>query len=302
VTTLQTVLVAVFGVLIMSAIGSFMCVIIDRLPKYLDEPNEYHEHWDTNSWSDVLGGNSRCSSCGAPVRPRDNIPVLSWLLLRGRCRNPECAERIPSFHPLVELAVPAFSAAIVWANGWSWWLLPWLALVPVGIAIAVIDWRTLMVPTRLVWPSFAIVVVLSAVAALAEGDPAALLGGLVGIAVLAGPLFVLWWIQPTGIGFGDVRLTVLLGWTIGSAAMAVGGPWVSSLFIALIAMVVASALGIVAGLATLGRPLPSTLQYLQDQGAKRTPFRKRPVPFGPPLVVSALLALIVVQPFVEPFI
>ncbi len=301
-TTAQTVLVAVFGVLAMSAIGSFMCVIIDRLPKYLDEPNEYNERWDTNSWSHVLGGNSRCSSCGAPVRARDNIPVLSWLLLRGRCRNPECAERIPSFHPLVELAVPAFSAAIVVANGWSWWLLPWVALVPVGVAIAVIDWRTLMVPTRLVWPSFALIVVLSVVAALAEGAPGALLGGLVGIAVLSGPLFILWWIQPAGIGFGDVRLTVLLGWTVGSAAMAVGGPWTSALFIALITMVVASFIGLIAGVATLGRPLPSTLGYLQDQGSKRTPFRKRPVPFGPPLVVAALLALIVVQPFVEPFV
>lgn len=299
-TTLQTVLVAVFGILVMSAVGSFVCVIIDRLPKYLDEPNEYNERWDTHPWSYVLGGNSRCSSCGAPVRPRDNVPVLSWILLRGRCHA--CDARIPAFHPFVEIAVPAFSAAIVVANGWSWWLLPWVAVVPVGVAIAVIDWRTLMVPTRLVWPSCGLVVVLSVVAALAEGDPGALLGGLIGVAVLSGPLFVLWWIQPTGIGFGDVRLTVLLGWTVGSAAMAVGGPWTSALFIALITMVVASFIGLIAGVATLGRPLPSTLQYLQDQGNKRTPFRKRPVPFGPPLVVAALLALVVVEPFVEPFI
>lgn len=301
-TTAQTVVVAVFGVIVMAAVGSFMCVIIDRLPKYLDEPNEYHERWETNSWPHVLGGHSRCSSCGEPVRARDNIPVLSWLLLRGRCRNPDCGERIPAFHPVVELAVPAFSAAIVVANGWNWALLPAVFLVPVGVAMAVIDWRTLMVPTALVWPSFAAVLVLSLPAVLIDGEPMWLLGGVVGIAVLAGPLFALWWIQPTGIGFGDVRLTVLLGWSVGFAAMAAGGPWTSSMLLALIVMVVASFIGIVAGVATLGRPLPSTLEYLNDRGQQRTPFRKRPVPFGPPLIVSAFLALIVVQPFVEPLL
>lgn len=299
-TSLQTAVVAVFGVLVLSAIGSFMCVIIDRLPRSLDEPNEYGERWDTNSWSHVFGGTSRCSSCGAPVRARDNIPVLSWFLLRGRCHS--CGERIPAFHPLVEASVPAMSAAIVWVNGWSWYLVPYVVLVPVAIAIAVIDWRTLMVPTRLVWPGFALVLVASVGASLAEGDPGALVGGLVGIAVLSGPLFALWWIQPTGIGFGDVRLTVLLGWTVGFAAMASGGPWTSSLLLGLLVMVAASLLGLVAGLATVGRPLPSTLQFLEEQGSKRTPFRKRPVPFGPPLVVAALLALVLVEPFVEPLL
>ena len=73
------ILILVVGALGFLAIGSFICVIIDRLPVYSEEPNSYGEHWDTRPWGEVLGGNSRCSSCGTPVRPYDNIPIVSWL-------------------------------------------------------------------------------------------------------------------------------------------------------------------------------------------------------------------------------
>ncbi len=96
------ILMLVFGTLAFVAIGSFTCVVIDRLPLALDEPNEFGELWDTRPWREVFGGRSRCSSCGAEVTAADNIPVVSWLVLRGRCRG--CGERIPAFHPVVEFA------------------------------------------------------------------------------------------------------------------------------------------------------------------------------------------------------
>jgi len=96
-----------FGTLAFAAIGSFTCVIIDRLPLKLDEPNEYGELWDTRPWRDVLGGHSRCSSCGIPVRAIDNVPVLSWLILRGRCRA--CRAPISPRYPIVELAAGALA-------------------------------------------------------------------------------------------------------------------------------------------------------------------------------------------------
>ena len=81
------IVLLVGGILIAFVIGSFTNVIIDRLPLELDEPNEFGELYDTRPWAEVLGGRSRCSSCGEPVRPSDNIPVVSWILLRGRCRG-----------------------------------------------------------------------------------------------------------------------------------------------------------------------------------------------------------------------
>lgn len=288
----QLVVLAVAAGLVGLAIGSFTCVIIDRLPVELDEPNSYGETWDTRPWREVFGGTSRCSSCGEPVRRSDNIPVVSWLLLRGKCRA--CGDRIPAFHPLVELAVPLVGAAIVVANvsydGWTWALMPYLFVVPVGVAVSVIDWRVFIVPTRIVWPSFFGLVALSAIAALLEGEPSWLLGGLVGIGVLAGPLFVMWWFLAAKMGFGDVRLCVVLGWVVGFAAMAAGGGPMTSVMLALVVMVVASALGILHGVA-----------YGIAHGMVKWD-RKRKVPFGPSVVTATFLALVFVEPFVEPFL
>ena len=164
----------VFGVLGGLAVGSFTCVVIDRLPMPLEEPNEFGEEWDTRPWRDVVGGTSRCSSCGEPVRPRDEVPVLSWLVLRGRCRD--CGERIPAYHPWVELSVPVLWALLVWAVGWGWAVVPALVLVPVGVAVSAIDLRTLMVPTRLVWPGLGLVVAASVLAAAFTGETGRLAG------------------------------------------------------------------------------------------------------------------------------
>jgi leader peptidase (prepilin peptidase)/N-methyltransferase len=269
----------VTGVVGFAAIGSFTCVIIDRLPLYLDEPNQYGELWDTRPWGEVLGGTSRCSSCGASVKVRDNIPVLGWLLLRGRCRD--CGEQIPAFHPVVELLCPLLFLFFLWQLGPVWLLLPALWLVPVGLAVSAIDLRTLIVPTRIIWPAFAVSVVLCVVVAGIEGEWGWLLSGLVGIAVLAGPLFVLWFIRPQGMGFGDVRLTVLLGWNVGFFA---GSALLGAAFLALACLVLAALVGIVYGILALG---------LRGRRAK--------VPFGPALVAAALFCMVMAGPILEPF-
>jgi leader peptidase (prepilin peptidase)/N-methyltransferase len=134
----------------------------------------------------------------------------------------------------------------------------------------VIDARTYIVPTRLVWPGFFLSVLLSGIAAAAGSQPRWLLGGLIGVGVLAGPLFLLWVVMPAGMGFGDVRLAVLLGWTVGFV-MADHRP-VSSVFAALVCLVVAAVLGLVFGMLVIGA---------RGMRAK--------VPFGPTLVAAALL-------------
>lgn len=273
-----TWLVVVWGALCFLAIGSFACVIIDRLPVQLTEPNEFGDEWDTRPWGEVLGGHSRCSSCGAQVRPIDNIPVVSWLVLRGRCRA--CGAAIPAFHPVVEALCPLLFLGAVWALGADWRLLPVLWLIPVGVAISVIDLRTLIVPTRLVWPATVVSVALSVVAAAVSVEWGWLLGGAAGVAALAGPLFAIWFVMPSGMGFGDVRLAVLLGWTVGVAA---GAPLDAAVLV-LICIALAAIVGLVVGLVVLGA-----------RG------RKAKVPFGPALVVAAFFCIALSSQILEPF-
>lgn len=273
------IVLLVIGTLAAFAVGSFTCVVIDRLPLALDEENEYGELWDTRPWGEVLGGHSRCSTCGTAVRPVDNIPIVSWVVLRGRCRG--CGDRIPAFHPIVELLCPLLFLGAVWAIGASWLLLPALWLIPVGLAVSTIDFRTLMVPTRIVWPSFAVMIVLCAIAAGVEGEWERMLSAVIGLAVVAGPLFVLWFVMPKNMGFGDVRLAVLLGWTVGFFA---GDNPAGALILGLIYIALSSIIGIIIGVVGLGA-----------RG------RKAKVPFGPSMVIAAYLCVAVAPQILDPF-
>ena len=274
----------IFGVALSCVVASFTCVIVDRLPLALDEPNEYGELWDTRPWNEVVGGTSRCSSCGAGVRWYHNVPVLGWLALRGKCRD--CGERIPAFHPLLEVGIPAVGALVTWAvvadQGWTWALLPYLFLVPVGAAISAIDLRTLIVPTRIVWPAAVITAVLCIGAAAAEGQLKWILGALVGVVALAGPLFVIWFIFPAGMGFGDVRLCVMLGMVVGLAASTTGRSWPWSAVLCVMCLGISAIVGLVIA-------IPGLLVGLKK------------VPFGPALVVGALLCAALAGPILRPF-
>ena len=90
-----------------------------------------------------------------------------------------------------------------------------LYLAPVGVALAVIDWRTRLLPTRLIAPSYAVVIVLVVLASFLDGDPHALLTAALGWLVAGGTFFVLWFLYPRGMGYGDVRLSGLLGIALG---------------------------------------------------------------------------------------
>lgn len=269
----------ILGVLGFTAIGSFTCVIIDRLPLKLEAPNQYGELWDTRPWGEVFGGTSRCSSCGAPVRPRDNIPILGWLLLRGRCRD--CGERIPGFHPIVELLCPLLFLGALSQIGAIWLLLPALWLIPVGVAIATIDLRTLIVPTRIVWPALVVAVALSILVCLVEGNWGWLLNAAIGLAVFAGPLFVLWFAVPKGMGFGDVRLATLLGWSVGFYS---GVEPLAAVFAALTCLGLSAIIGLAYGVIAMGA-----------RG------RKARVPFGPAMIAAAYVCIALAPEILEPF-
>lgn len=103
-----------------------------------------------------------------------------------------------------------------WAIGWDWRLLPWLAFTPVGVALGLIDWRTKLLPTRIVAPSYGLVGALTLLAVLLGQDLHALRGAALGWLVWGVLFGLLWLIQPRGMGYGDVRLSGVLGILLGA--------------------------------------------------------------------------------------
>ena len=149
-------------------IGSFLNVVIWRVPR----------------GESVVSPPSHCPRCDAPIKPFDNVPVLSWLLLRGACRN--CGERISARYPAVELLTGAVFAAMALRLGYDWALPAFLYLGAVCVALALIDLDTRKLPNVLTLPSYVVGVVLLGGAALLSDDPRLVVRALLGMAVMYG--------------------------------------------------------------------------------------------------------------------
>ncbi len=179
------------------AIGSFLNVVIARVPE----------------GRSVVAPRSACPSCGTPIAERDNIPVVSWLLLHGRCRH--CQARISAQYPLVELGCAALFAGLAARFGYDWALPAYLALFAGLLALSVIDIQTLRLPKVIVWPLTLLVAALFTMAAAVTGAWHDLVVG----AVSAAAWFLLFYglnlASPRMLGFGDVRLAPVLGLALG---------------------------------------------------------------------------------------
>jgi len=209
--------VGVFGLLI----GSFLNVVAYRIPLRRS----------------VVSPPSSCPHCDAEIAWYDNIPVISWLILRGKCRR--CSGPISRRYPAVELgtgllfAGVAFSfiprlvfdvnVATVVASVVV--LVAYLYLAAVSVALALIDLDTHTLPNRIVYPTYFVGVVLFTVAALLTGDYGSLLTAGIAMAVMFAAYFVMVLAYPGGMGFGDVKLAgslgIFLGW-LGWGEVAVG--------------------------------------------------------------------------------
>ncbi|PWJ47998.1 leader peptidase (prepilin peptidase) / N-methyltransferase [Quadrisphaera granulorum] len=189
-------------------VGSFLNVVVHRVPR----------------GQSVAFPPSACPVCDHRVRARDNVPVLSWLLLRGRCRD--CRARISARYPLVEAGTAVAFAVVTAVVGLDWSLPAWLYLTAISVALALIDLDVHRLPDAIVLPSYPVSAVLLTVAALADHRPSALLGALLGAVVLGGIYLALHLARPDGMGLGDVKLAGLLGlhlgW-LGWGELAVGG-------------------------------------------------------------------------------
>jgi leader peptidase (prepilin peptidase)/N-methyltransferase len=238
-------LAGTFGLLV----GSFLNVVAHRLPRRVS----------------LVAPRSRCPGCETPIRPVDNVPVLSWLLLGGRCRA--CRTPIPARYPLVEAGTAALAAAVVAVNGADRHTWLGLALLAFLVPIALVDLERRIIPNRLTGPGAVVAVALGA-ALHPAGVPEQLIacvaaGGFFGLAALA---------HPSGMGMGDVKLAGMLGLFLGREVGV-------AVFVALVA-------GTLVGAAIVAR-----------RGAREG--RRTAVPFGPFLALGGVAAVLAGPAVVE---
>ena len=257
---MPAILLGLFG----SLIGSFLNVVIFRVP----------------AGRSIVAPPSACGSCGARIRGYDNIPVVSWLVLRGRCRD--CGTRISARYPLVELGTGlAFAGITIWSlERWGGPLafdartlgsmlamIAFLYLGSISIALALIDLDTHRLPNAIVLPAYAVGAILLTGAALGLHDPAALGRAAIGLGAMFLLYLALALARPGGMGLGDVKLAGVLGMFLGFLGW---GELVVGAFAAFV-------LGGLFGIALL----------LSRRATRRTG-----IPFGPWMVVGAWVGIV----------
>ncbi len=173
--------------------------LIRRIPEPEDTAQEVDEA-DTTSPEDLTDGLEPAAAPDTVAEePKEPYAVIAAL---------------PGLQWKAALAGAVAGGLVGWQLGWSWDLLPVMYLVPIGVLLAIVDWRTRLLPTKVIAPSYAVVVVLCVVAA-ALGDWSDLVRAGWGWVVAGGTFLLLWLVYPKGMGYGDVRLSGLLGLALG---------------------------------------------------------------------------------------
>jgi leader peptidase (prepilin peptidase)/N-methyltransferase len=245
---LAIICAAVGGLLL----GSFLNVVAYRLPR----------------GESLVHPRSRCPHCETQLRAIDNVPLFSWLALRGRCHH--CGAPVSARYPLVELTTAALFVAVVATQDEAWRIVLGLLLVTALVPITLIDLDHRIIPNKITGP-FA-VAALAAIAALHSGF---LVEALIAAVAAGGFFFIAAVLYPRGMGMGDVKLAALLGLYLGRAVA-------PAIFIALLA-------GVVVGAAIIAR-----------KGAKEG--RKTAVAFGPFLALGGMVAFFVGNQLVDAYL
>jgi leader peptidase (prepilin peptidase)/N-methyltransferase len=224
------------------AIGSFATVVAHRVPR----------------GESIVAGRSRCPSCEVTIAAYDNVPVLSWLVLRGHCRR--CGESISPRYPLTELAMAALFAATVLILGTddAGQLALGLALCAVLVTVTLTDLERRVIPNTVL-----LVGALVGAAIAAASDPGSLPERALAGAGAGGLLFCVALAYPRGMGMGDVKLVAVMGLYLGRAVAP--------------ALLIGFAAGALVGLVMIAR---------QGAGA-----RKQAIPFGPFLALGGIVGL-----------
>lgn len=236
---------AVFAAAFGAAVGSFLNVVIHRLPR----------------GESLVHPGSHCPGCDHAIRPYDNVPVLAWVWLRGRCRD--CRIKISARYPGVEAITAALAVAVVLTQSSTRQLALGLVLVIVLVPVTLIDVDHQIIPNKITLPAAVSALVIGAVT-----DPAYLPTQLASGAAAAAFLLVFWLAYPRGMGLGDVKLAGVLGLFLGTAAA--------------VAIMAGVLLGTIVGTGVMAR-------------AGVAAGRKTKLPFGPFLAAGGVLALFVGQ-------
>jgi leader peptidase (prepilin peptidase)/N-methyltransferase len=214
----------------------------------------------------IVRGRSKCPNCGRTIMASENIPVLSYLIQRGRCRN--CGEKISIRYPLIELASGALFALAVWKFGLSGEAALYSAFFWVLIVLSVIDLEHRLLPNRVVYPATIVGWVGLIVIAVVDSDSDRLIDAAIGALVFGGFLFVCAFVYPAGMGGGDVKLGFLLGTFLG---------YQGGIGLVLVGMFLSFLIGAVFGIGAM---------LAQRAG------RKSMVPFGPFLALGTVLTIL----------
>jgi leader peptidase (prepilin peptidase)/N-methyltransferase len=221
-------------------VGSFLNVVAHRLPR----------------GESLLRPRSRCPQCTTQLRAIDNVPVLSWVFLRGRCHH--CGTSISARYPIVELVTAALYIAVVASQDDAVRIVLGLLLVTALVPITLIDLELRLIPNLITGPA-----ALAAVVAIAALDTDFLPQALIAGAAAGGFFLVAAMLKPGGMGMGDVKLAGMLGLYLGRAVA-------PAIFIALIT-------GVLVGAVVIAR-----------KGASQG--RRTKVPFGPFLALGGMIA------------
>ena len=250
-------------------VGSFLNVVILRLPKMMERDwqsqcRDYLEQ-ESDSVAEPLSlakPASTCPSCGHKIRFYENIPVISWLILRGKCSA--CRTPISIRYPIIELVTALFSVAVAWHFGYGWQALAALVLTWALIALSVIDIDHQLLPDSITLPFLWLGLILSLFPLFADMR-AALIGAVAGY-------LSLWIVYQVfklvtgkeGMGFGDFKLLALLGAWLG---------WQALPIVILLSSLVGAVVGVI---------------LITVQGRDK----QTPIPFGPYLAAAGWISLL----------
>lgn len=239
------ILAAIMGLML----GSFVTVVGHRLPR----------------GESIVGGRSRCTTCHAPIAAYDNVPIFSWLILRGKSRC--CGDRISVRYPLTEAGLATLYGAIVavfWGDGTEVAL--GLVFVTMLMAITLTDLERRIIPNKVLLVASAAAVVIVAI-----GDPASFPERAIAAAAAGGAFFLAALAYPKGMGLGDVKLAAVMGLFLGRSVAP--------------ALIVALLAGSMVGIGIIAR-----------EGAAA---RKQALPFGPFLALGGVIGLLLGDQFVH---
>jgi leader peptidase (prepilin peptidase)/N-methyltransferase len=231
------------------ALGSFLNVVAARIPLRRS----------------IVSPGSSCMSCEAPISRRDNIPILSFVLLRGKCRH--CGAAIPWRYPAVEATTALLVGGCVLRFGLSWDALIGAVFCASLVAVSATDLERWVIPNSIVLPATAVVLVAMTVVHPSVEWIAAALGASLF-------LFLAAIVYPAGMGMGDVKLALLLGAALGRT-VPIG------MFVGMLAALV-----------------PSAVLFVRHGVAAR----KMPIPFGPFLALGGVVALFAGKPLLNAYL